>query len=80
MRILDQDTDKATKNILILLTQSEAAELRDDLDRMLSHKIIADHSHINDIEYEREITVAIYEDKAIGDFDERTKKLIVSGE
>jgi|LSQX01.1.fsa_nt_gb hypothetical protein len=76
MRILDQDTNKATKNVLLLLTQSEAAELRDDLNRMLSLNRESDHSHISDLEYEHEITVAIYGNDKINSFDERTKMLI----
>lgn len=76
MRILDQDTNKVTKNVLLLLTQSEANELRDDLNRMLSLKSESDHSHINDSEYEHEITVAIYGSDRINNFDERTKTLI----
>lgn len=76
MRILDIDTNKSTKNVLLLLTQSEAVELRDDLNRMLSLKKESDHSHISDLEYEHEITVAIYGDDRINNFDERTKTLI----
>lgn len=80
MRILNEDTDKSMKNALLLLTLQEARELRDDLERMISQKIINDHSHINDLDYEHELTVAVYDSENIGGFDERTKKLILHDE
>jgi len=81
MRILNQDDDKSTKNILILLTPSEAAELRDDLESLLHQNENNQHTHINDIEYSREITIAIYRDSEnIDQFDERTQRLILMDE
>lgn len=81
MRILNQDDDKSTKNILILLTPSEAAELRDDLESLLQQIENNHHTHINDMEYSREITIAIYKDSEnINQFDERTQKLILMDE
>jgi len=80
MRILDQDNDKATKNVLILLTPEEAAELRDDLERMLQGNIFQEHTHINDKEFEHEMTVAIYDASELEFFDERTKKLVLEDE
>ncbi|MDZ7776972.1 MAG: hypothetical protein U5L09_15845 [Bacteroidales bacterium] len=43
----------------MLLTKSEASELKDELERLLTSKQIDDHGHINDADYPREITVAI---------------------
>lgn len=80
MRILDEDTDKALKNIFVLLTQAEASELRDVLNGLILSKLDADHSHINDIEYNREITIALYEDDAPNTYNKRVKKLILKGE
>lgn len=81
MRILNQDDDKSTKNILILLTPSEAAELRDDLETLLQQNENNQHTHINDMEYSREITIAIYKNsECINQFDERTQKLILTDE
>lgn len=81
MRILDIDNDKAIKNIMILLTTEEASELRDDLDGMLQKGIINDHAHVNDTEYEHEITIAIYDyGKTESFFNERTKKLVLTDE
>lgn len=80
MRILNQDTDKSTQNILLCLTKSEALELRDELERLLSSNQRDNHGHINDTEYQREITVTIYDDSNLIGFDDRTKRLIVEDE
>lgn len=76
MRILNEDSNKSMKNALLLLTVQEASELRDDLERLLSQKIFNDHSHINDSDYEHELTIALYNPDNIEEFNERTKKLI----
>ncbi|NMB95391.1 MAG: hypothetical protein GYA02_02085 [Clostridiaceae bacterium] len=80
MRILNQDDNKAVNNVLILLTMEEAAELKDDLERLLSKKITNDHSHINDLEYEHELSISLYDENNIEGFDDRTKKLILQDE
>ncbi|KJR97696.1 MAG: hypothetical protein VR68_12315 [Peptococcaceae bacterium BRH_c4a] len=77
MRILNQDNDKAIKNVLILLTQEEAAELKDDLERMLQGNIFHEHTHINDMGIEHELTVAIYDSLKIECLNERIKKLVL---
>lgn len=76
MRILNEDNNKSMKNALLLLTVQEASELRDDLERLISQKIFNDHSHINDSDYEHELTIALYNPDSIEEFNERTKKLI----
>jgi hypothetical protein len=76
MRILNEDSNKSMKNALLLLTVQEASELRDDLERLISQKIFNDHSHINDTDYEHELTIALYNPDNIEEFNERTKKLI----
>lgn len=76
MRILNEDSNKSMKNTLLLLTVQEASELRDDLERLISQKIFNDHSHINDSDYEHELTIALYNPDNIEEFNERTKKLI----
>jgi len=76
MRILDQESDKAIKKILLLLTPSEASELKNDLERMLSEKKFGDHSHICDINYEHEVTISIYEDGNTDAFNNRINRLL----
>ena len=83
MRILDNDSDKAMSNILILLTQKEAKIVVGYLEQMLENKERdGDHSHINDDSYQHEITVAIYDEKNYdnNDFHPRVIKLIQDDE
>ncbi len=76
MRILDQESDRAIKNILLLLTPSEASELKDELERMLSKKNWGDHSHICDFNYEHEVTIAIYREGKDDSFNSRINRLL----
>lgn len=76
MRILDQDSDKAIRRMLVLLTPTEAAELKNDLDRILQGHLALEHAHIDDQTFEHEITVAVYTNEVMSSFDERTKLLI----
>ena len=81
MRILNQDIDKSLKKILIILTPSEAAELRDDLEELLQENKKNQHIHINDMEYTQEISIAIYRNgESLNQFDERTQNLITMDE
>ena len=62
MRILDNNSDKALNDILILLTRNEAIDMRDTLDQMLAEKKF-DHEHILDYEdINRQMTIALYDD------------------
>lgn len=78
MRILDQESDKATGQIMILLTQSEASELRDKLNHLLSEPFGAEcHEHVPNEDFSKEVTICIYNPKKPGDsFDRRTLRLI----
>ena len=62
------------------MTLLEATELRDDLDKMLQKENLYNHTHINDIEYKHEITVAIYNTNEIESYIERIKKVILKDE
>ena len=78
MRILDNKNDIAINDVLLLLSESEAKELIDSLQDLLSTNEQHSHAHINDNGYQHEITVAIYDDKNIhnNSFHERIIKLI----
>ena len=75
MRILDVDSDRAMANISIYLTPSEAKEMLGYLEQLVSHPE-GHHIHLNDQEYEHEITVAVYTADNLGEFDERSRRLI----
>jgi len=61
MRIIDTKNMKALSSILIMLTPSEASELASSLEQL--DPTIGDHSHVDDLEYKREITIAVYTDQ-----------------
>jgi len=75
MRMLDEDNNRPIDGLLLMLTPEEAAELRDTLDCLLTPPY-KNHSHISDINYQREITVAIYTPDNIGSFAESVQRLI----
>jgi hypothetical protein len=80
MRILDKETDKTLKDIILLLTVNEASELRDSLESILKEIDYMQHEHINDIGYEHEISIALYNYTEINSFDKRIRKLILNDE
>jgi len=80
MRILDKETDKTLKDIILLLTVNEASELRDSLESILKGIDYMQHEHINDIGFEHEISIVLYNYTEINSFDKRIRKLILNDE
>ena len=77
MRILNDDTNEAISSAVIILTIPEAAELRDKIEQLNKRKMALDHSHINDQDYEKEITVSIYDVQSSEGYVNRFQKLIL---
>ena len=59
MRIVNVESDKPLNNISIYLTSSEAKQMFYFLEALLKGKT-DHHVHINDENYEHEVTIAIY--------------------
>ncbi len=78
MRILNLDTNEKINQATIYLTNSEAKELKDSLDNLLKNN--SHHEHISDDSYQTEITVCIYEKDNLGEFDTRSRKIILDSE
>lgn len=80
MRILQRETNKALDTIEIFLTLDEAKKLSGILKHMVEHPE-SGHSHLEaDLVgnvFQKELTVAIYTDNNLDEFDERSKKLIL---
>ena len=75
MRILDAATDRSCDRITCFLTRSEASELRDALDALLTGPA-EHHQHVPSEDFKKEITVCVY---SLGDltvFDHRSRLLI----
>lgn len=77
MRILNEDNDKVVNNVLLLLTKQEAIQFVSDLNDLINDDDMDNHHHINNDDYSKEITIALYDENNISDFfSERCKKLI----
>jgi hypothetical protein len=76
MRILDQDRDRATSRITILLRPSEATELHGALEALLKDQQSARHEHVPSADHDKEITIALYAEEDMDSFDERSRRLI----
>ena len=79
MRILDQDLARPVRNVMLLLTPGEAAELRDTLEQLLANPD-GNHGHVSDASYQREVTVAIYTPENYRNFASDVVALIESDE
>lgn len=78
MRLFDENNEKSLNNISLFLTIDEAKELLDSLEGLLKNfKNDADHTHINDENYKREITVCLYNETNLNGWNETAKKLIL---
>lgn len=75
MRILDEQRDCTVAKATILLTKTEAEELRDSLESVLANRR-ENHAHIPSEDFRKEITVAVYDEENIHTFNERCQRLI----
>lgn len=81
MRMLNVDTNEPVDCLTLYLTWAEAEELLGALKGIMKNpdEKQMQHSHVNDQDYAREVTVAIYTEKNLNQFDERSRRLIVEG-
>lgn len=75
MRILDEQRDCSVAKATILLTRGEAEELRDSLESILANAV-GNHAHAPSEDFQKEITVAVYDENIIDTFNERCQRLI----
>jgi hypothetical protein len=75
MRILDEKNDKAVQAVMLFLRPSEAAELRDSLTALLEGGL-GGHEHVSSDDYQKEVTVCLYDEGHLEGMDERSKRLI----
>jgi hypothetical protein len=74
MRIIDEKNKRSFDSILIMLTPSEASELVSKIKSLDSS--LGEHIHVNDLQYEREITFAIYTDQNLHLFTEEIQNIL----
>jgi hypothetical protein len=81
MRMLDEETDKKLNNVLLMLTVEEAKQVISYLNQLINKKTPScDHFHISSDDYQKEVTICLYEDNKYDNFSERIKKLIMQDE
>ena len=83
MRILDPSSDRAIEKLAIYLTPEEAAQLAAYCGQLASDPVGLHHCHLSEFgehTVEREITVAVYVDENLNQFDLRSRRLIETGE
>lgn len=79
MRILNEISDKSLEKIVLYLTQAEAKELKDSLGQLLD-KPSSNHAHISSEDFQKEVTICIYDIKKLNNFNDRSIKLIQNDE
>lgn len=75
MRILDDKSDKALDVVSIFLTTEEAKQLQSYLDQLLANPKM-NHVHLSSNDYQKEITICLYDEKDLEAFHPRAIKLI----
>jgi hypothetical protein len=77
MRIFDPEADAQIWNVTVYLTKSELLEML-GLIEGLAADTEQHHIHLTDKDYKREITIAVYHDRNLESFDDRSRQLILS--
>jgi len=79
MRVLDEDRDVKVDNLSIFLTKDEAIQMIGYLEDLVKNPS-SHHAHLTSEDYQKEITICIYDQQNIDSFHPRAKKLIVEDE
>lgn len=82
MRIYNVDLDQKVNKVILYLTPDEAREMIDSLELIMNNNEKHHHEHIPDREsdFKREITICIYKEDNLSNFDDRSKKIILYDE
>ena len=80
MRILDETSGKSINNLVLLFKKTEAIQLIGYLEALVSDETNNEHYHLNNDDYSKEITIALYDTNTINNFSDRYKRLIIKDE
>ena len=75
MRILNDELDKKLDNVSVFLTKVEILQLRGYLNQLLDNPKLQ-HVHLSSEDYQKEITICIYDENDLEGFHPRAIKLI----
>jgi len=75
MQIFDDTSDKKLDNITLFLTKSEL-QILSGYARQLLEKSSYDHFHLSSEDYQKEVTICVYDPEKTENFHPRIQKLI----
>ena len=75
MRLRDDKRDCSIDSATLLLTRGEAQELADSIRGLLAGGERR-HEHVSSDNFQKEITIAIYDHSNVSEFDARCQRLI----
>jgi hypothetical protein len=75
MIIYDRKTKRELDSIDVYLTNDEGEYLCSMLSQLLNN-LKLNHLHVNDKDYSKELTIAVYGKDNLSDFDDESKRLI----
>jgi predicted DNA-binding protein with PD1-like motif len=81
MLIYDDFNEESMENITLLLRLDEAKELKEALEELIKREYLKEnssHVHVNNGDYSKEITVSIYNDKTVNEYNEKIKNIIIN--
>lgn len=76
MYILDEESDKKLTNVTIIFNKSELKELMGYAKQLLEETPSSDHYHLSSEDFQKEITLCIYDSENLKMFTPRIRKLI----
>ena len=76
MRILDADNDLTLNNVTLYLKSEEARQMLGYLKNLLDDPQ-NNHAHVNDDEYQHEVTLVIYTESNIQSLNARSQRVIL---
>ncbi|MDR1135195.1 MAG: hypothetical protein LBL49_03305 [Clostridiales Family XIII bacterium] len=80
MRMLDETTNKSINNLTLLLEKAEALQLIGYLEELVTSEIQGEHYHMNNTDYSKEITIALFDSRNLDSFSDRYRILIMNDE
>lgn len=76
MRIYSPDQDRSLDEIVLYLTKKEAEEMKNSLESIIDRPS-NNHAHIDDYDFQKELTICIYDIDNLKDFNTRSKEIII---
>lgn len=76
MYILDDESDKKLNCVTIILNKNEMHQLMGYAKQLLEKPLSSNHYHLSSNDYQKEITICIYDPEQINQLSTRIQKLI----